>query len=1027
MPGMRPISLLVISLLTATATAAAAPPPRVPEGFAIEMVAGPEQVRFPMFAAFDDRGRLFVAESSGLDLYKEISELTRKCRVSALEDRDGDGRFETASVFQDQLVMPMGALWRDGRLYVPDGADLISLQDTDGDGRADKRTVILSGFGHLDNGGLHGLTFGPDGWLYMTCGQPDGYKIKRPDGTLLESKSGSLLRCRSDGSDLQVLARGFENLVEVAFLGTGDVIATVNWYQRPEGGIRDALVHLVPGGLYPYVPDVGTPLPVTGAWLPAVTKFPAVALSGFYVQEGPGLGRDHVGHFFSAQHNTRLVGRHVITRSGSTFTSQDSHFVTSDDPDFHPSDVLEDADGTMLVVDTGSWYIHHCPTGQIRNSSATGGIYRVRLNGAKAPDDPRGLKITWDRAAPNELTRLLADSRPAVRERARRALVARGAEAVPALARTMQSAKDVAVTQRAVWTLCQVDDAAAGAMLRAALGEDQPDVVAAAARALGTRGDRDAAPLLCQLIQPGVQPHVRLAAAEALAACGDGSALPAVWAALGSAEAPDAILEHALVHAAHRIGDALALTNALSHPHPRVQRAALLLLDQPPRPTGALAADVVFNYLATEDEALRRRAMERLERHPEWADRALGRISDLLGKTDRRDEDDEVLVRLVTAFEGNQAVRERVAVFLRAYDPDTHLRLRLLRAFAGTRLRPAPAEWVEIVGRYIEYPDPAVRAEAVHTAAALQTPALDDELAFVTTADDWPAAIRLQALRGVIARRPRLETGVFELLMSELGKSGVPAERLAAASLVGRAELTPDQSRRLIETIRTDTMVSPTILLPALSRVKDEAAAAGVVSYLTESLARGWEPQGEQLEELLADLPTSLREKAEPLRAAARDLSARRRARLAEFEPLLTGGNAERGRLVFFGNKAGCGTCHRVGEQGGNVGPDLTKVGAVRAGRDILESVVLPSASFAQGYDHYVVQTNSGEVYAGIIPQPHADVLEVRDSAGNVTRLHKTQVKRLKRQDVSLMPEGLPAAMSREEFRDLLAFLQSLR
>ena len=130
---------------------------------------------------------------------------------------------------------------------------------------------------------------------------------------------------------------------------------------------------------------------------------------------------------------------------------------------------------------------------------------------------------------------------------------------------------------------------------------------------------------------------------------------------------------------------------------------------------------------------------------------------------------------------------------------------------------------------------------------------------------------------------------------------------------------------------------------------------------------------------------------------------------------------------MFFGNKVACATCHRVGADGGQVGPDLTKVGAVRAGRDILESVVLPSASFAQGFDSYVVQTNTGEVYAGIIPQPSADVIEVRDSAGKTTRLHKDQVKRLKRQPVSIMPEGLPAALSKEEFRDLLAFLQGLK
>src|SRR5688572_16019564 len=168
-------SVLLFGALVVPSPAGDAPAagkPQVPAGFVIEAVATDPDVVFPMFACFDDRGRLFVAESSGLDLYDELQKQTRKCRVSMLEDKDGDGRFETASVFADQLVFPMGLAWRDGVLYVADPPNLITLRDTDDDGRADERRKILSGFGHLDNGSLHGLVFGPDDLLYMTMGSP---------------------------------------------------------------------------------------------------------------------------------------------------------------------------------------------------------------------------------------------------------------------------------------------------------------------------------------------------------------------------------------------------------------------------------------------------------------------------------------------------------------------------------------------------------------------------------------------------------------------------------------------------------------------------------------------------------------------------------------------------------------------------------------------------------------------------------------------------------------------------------------
>jgi putative membrane-bound dehydrogenase-like protein len=959
-------------LLAALSLARAAEPAfHLPIGFSIERVAGPPRIHYPMFACLDERGRLFVAESSGLDLYEELQKQTRRCRVSVLEDPDGDGRYERARVFADQLVFPMGLVWREGRLYVADPPDLITLEDTDGDGRADRRTVLLTGFGHTDNGSLHGLTFGPDGWLYLTLGQPDGYKLKRADGAFLEGKSGALLRCRADGSDVEVVCRGFENLVEVEFLPTGEIIGTDNWFSLPEAGERDALVHLVEGGVYPLQAHAK----FEAAWfhpgeaLPSIAMYPAVALSGLARYRGEAFPPRFRDALFTAQFNTRRVAMHRLHRLGSTFRSVDEDFLTTADPDFHPSDVLEDADGSLLVVDTGAWYVQHCPTGRIRKAPAQGGIHRVSYAQPGAPR-PRGPRREEAPAPRSEI----ANRKP------------------------------------------QIDQS----LLTSAATD--PDTTARVARELGRLGDKTAEQALLKALSRS-EPHVRLAAAEALAHCGSSNTVPALFAALTGDV--DRFLEHALTYALHRLADTRSLSNALAHPHPRVQRAALTLLDQPPRQT--LAVTAVLDRLFAKDESLRRAARRILLQHPGWSAHALPVVQSLIAKADHTTAEADTLRELISTFQTNRTLQTLVGSSATNTSFPAHRRAFLLESMARTTVAPFPEEWVAALDRALRAGEPAVRLRAARSAAARQVPALDEALASLVAQTNLAPELRLEALRATLGRQPRLTPAAFELLLSQIGPQATPSTRLAAAELLGRAEW-PDAERdppRLTALVRGDRLILPSTLLPLLVQGADEGYSA-IWSYVTQAVEQGWQPTEKEWQLFRTRVPRVAEKQFQDLTRVVAQRAATLREQIDSYAGLLTGGDPERGRK-WFAEKTGCAACHRVSGQGGWLGPDLTKIGAIRTGRDLIESLVLPSATFAQGYESFTVALRDGGELTGIRVRQPDDSFVLRDAGGGETRLDPSQVQSVERLQLSLMPEGLLAALSRDEVRDLLAYLQSLR
>jgi putative membrane-bound dehydrogenase-like protein len=1009
----------------------------VPSGFSIQKVAGAPEIRFPMFAAFDDQGRLFVAESSGGDLYAEIRALTRACRIRVLEDRTGDGRFDTSTVFADRINFPMGLVWHEGRLLVADPPDLVALSDTNNDGVADRREVILTGFGHLDNGSLHGLIIGPDRRLYMTMGTPDGYQLQRSDGSILSGRSGALIRSRTDGSEVEVLSRGFVNLVEVVFTPTGEPIGTLNWYQEPVGGTRDALVHLVEGGLYPMeLEDTGTRFPVTGEPLPALALFPAVAPSGIERYRGASFPESYRDNLFTAQHNRRAIGRHQLIVHGSTFRAEQDDLVTSDDPDFHPSDVIEDADGSLLILDTGSWYYQHCPTGRIRRSPAMGGIYRVRYDAAVPVSDPWGLTVDWANAPGETLARHLADSRPAVRSRAQHTLSDRGPSVIPILNELLTKSMDPVARRNALWTLGMISDQRARASVRQALTLQDPDLVVIATKILGLHRDPDAAPLLGALLSapgdhwagPGnsdaaVATHVPRAAAEALARCGNPDLLPVIWTALTNN--PDPFLEHALIHAAHWLADEAALLSALDHPHPRVQMAALLLLDQPPRPASALNPQQVLARAGTTDRELRRVALRILERRPQWASLTTALLRKWLEQPALSADQETALRALVPVLQTDSGLQQVVGSALT--DAPPAIRIHMVETIAHTTLPELPATWRDGLERALKDPALDIRSLALATIFRLQLPHFDHAVASLASDESLPDPLRLQALRVVIVRQPRLASADFKFLASQLESDRDPAIRLAAAEILRRCHLDDSQILALLRNLGDQHLISPSILLPAWRVFHDSAVARLVLEELDRRMQSSWRPGPGEIRGLVQRLPAELRESATRLeRHLAMDLEAQRDM-LDKFEPLLRGGDPDRGHAVFFGPQAACASCHGVGAHGNIAGPDLTSIGAIRSGPDLLEAILFPSSTFAQGFEPYAALMRDGQEWVGHLVGQSTDAVVLRDAAGTEIRLNPRDIQRLDRLDISLMPEGLESALSESEFRDLLAFLKSLQ
>ncbi len=1015
----------------------------VPEGFDVELAAGPPLVERPICVSFDPEGHLYVAESSGSNAPVQQQLKERPHRILRLEDTDGDGVFDRRTVFADRMMFPEGVLWYRGSVYVAAPPSIWKLTDTDGDGVADVRQEWFLGktLTHCAND-LHGPYLGPEGWLYWCKGAFAKQTYPRFDGPPFVTSAAHVFRCPPDAPiepntnaiDPRyvepVMTGGMDNPVEVVFTPEGEPIFSTTFLVHPAGGLRDGLIHAVYGGMFGKAHRVLDGHPRTGDLLPPLLHMGPAAACGLERYRSGVFGPDFRDNLFVCSFNLHQVFRVTLAEEGAGYTAKAKPFFGSPEIDFHPTDVAEDAEGSLLVVDTGGWYKLCCPSSQLWKPDVLGAIYRIRKRGAKGPNDPRGQRVAWNKLSSDELARLLGDPRPAVAERAIEEAARRGdTSTVEALGQALRRAPAWRARVRAIWALARIGSDSALRQVQSALSDKNHRVRRAALHVASVLRMKAARDSLVELLNDE-DPFVRRRAAEALGRLRDPSAVPHLLRGAARTKG-DRWLEHAIIYALIEI-DAPEPTRAgLEADDPRTQSAALVALDQMRH--GDLRPAEVLRFLEATDQHLRRTALWVLKGHPDWAPDSAAYLAKRLALVSSRPEIRSEVRELLIAFSTAPTTQRLLAHTLNA-TRDPEIERFVLETMRDARVGPLPQAWVPALQRLLSPENPnngvarnlAVDVLYAHRPRSVQAAVFAETLLSIAKDRGVPEVTRLKALACLPPNQYGLSDELFRFVLNQLDPTKPVAVRSLAAEALARAGLKKAQLLAVTERIPNLGPLDLEALLPVYRVVSD----GEVVQRLREALLHAPARTGLNLnliQEQKGRYSAAVQEILTEVANRVQEEIAERRQKIVELLKSLPPGDIRRGQAVFNSEKAACSSCHAIGYLGGRVGPDLTRIGRVRSKLELLEAIVDPSASIIRSYEPVLVMTSDGRVINGLVTERTPDELVLVTGPNQYERVPVDQVEAMKQSTVSVMPAGLDQQLTRQELADLLEFLSNCR
>ena len=364
---------------------------KLPPGFEITLFASEPDISKPINMEFDEKGRLWVTNT--VEYPMPARGWAGRDRITILEDTDGDGKADKFTHFEDTLNIPIGITPVHNGAVAYSIPNVYRFTDNDGDGKADSSKKLLGPFEFIDTHGMvNNLIRGWDGWIYACHGYANNSIVAGADGDSIRMISGNTFRFREDGSRVETTTLGRINPFGYAYDEWG-YLYSLDCHTKP-------IYQLIPGAQYP---SQGVREPTIG-WAPEMMsyEFGSTANSGLVYYTGEQFPEVYRNNFFSGNVVTSRVNRNTMTFHGSSPESKrEEDFLTTSDPWFRPVDLKTGPDGSIYVADFYNRIIGHyeVPKEHPGRDRTSGRIWKITYTG----------KTNNSRTIPKDLTKVSLD------------------------------------------------------------------------------------------------------------------------------------------------------------------------------------------------------------------------------------------------------------------------------------------------------------------------------------------------------------------------------------------------------------------------------------------------------------------------------------------------------------------------------------------------------------------------------------------------------------------------------------------